>query len=113
MKKSKSKNKYAPKLEEKRPICPVCGKHPIETEVEEQKCRYEGHEFKVKEAFFRCYQDGEIYSTPDMVAWNNSQLRAHILKFEMDKKADDVKIPSAVKQTLDNEKSMGSTGGDA
>lgn len=113
MKRSKSKNKYAPKLEDKRPICPVCGKHPIETEVEEQKCKYEGHEFTVKEAFFRCYQDGEIYATPDMVAWNNSQLRAHILKYEMDKKADTVKIPSAVKQALDNENITDSIGGDA
>lgn len=100
--KRRKAGKYSPSLEKQKPICPVCGKHTIETEVEEQKCKYEGHEFTVKEAFFRCYQDGEIYSTPDMVAWNNSQLRAHILKFEMDKKADEVKIPSAVKEKLLN-----------
>ena len=116
MKRSKSKNKYAPKLETQKPICPICGKHTIETEMDEMKVRDGDDIFTVKSPFFCCYQDGECYQTEEMKTFENSQIRAYMLKKEIQRRnneTDRIKIPSAVKQTLDNEKSVGSTGGDA
>ena len=99
MKKRKTVDKYH-KVEQSKPICPICGKHTIETETEDVKYKLDGEVFTMKEAFFRCKQDGECYATDDMVAFNNSQLRAYMLKREIEKKdnpGNKVRIPSSLK----------------
>ena len=103
--KRRKAGKYAPKLEEQKPICPICGKHTIETEIDEMKVRDGDDIFTVKSPFFRCYKDGECYQTDEMKAFENSQLRAHLLKKEIQRRnneTDKVKIPSAVKEKLLN-----------
>lgn len=110
MKRSKSKSKYAPTFENAKPICPICGKHTIETEIDELKVRDGDDIFTVKSPFFRCYRDGECYQTDEMKSFENSQLRAHMLKKEIDKRnniTNKVKIPSLVKESLNNDINTG------
>lgn len=91
-------------VEESRPICPMCGEHTYEVEFEDQKYKLDGEEFTLKEKFFRCHKDGEIYYTGEMKDFNENQLRAYMMRKEVEKRAgvtDKVKIPSAVKAALD------------
>ena len=99
MKRRKTTDKYH-KITESKPICPICGEHIIETEVDDVKYKLDGEVFTLKEEFFRCYKDGEIYATPEMMLHNNSQLKAYMLKKEIEKGNNKVKIPSAVKERL-------------
>lgn len=102
MKRRKSTDKYH-KIEESKPICQICGEHTIEVETEDVKYRLDGEVFTLKEEFFRCHKDGDIYATPEMVEHNNSQLKAYMLKKEIEKGNNKVKIPSAVKEKLFDE----------
>ena len=105
MKKRKSLDKYH-KLEQSKPICPICGKHTIETETDEIKVKDGDDIFKVKSPFFRCLKDGECYQTEEHKAFENSQIRAHLLKSEINKRTktnDEIKIPSLVKEKLINQ----------
>ena len=99
MKRRKTTDKYH-KITESKPICPICGEHIIETEVDDVKYKLDGEVFTLKEEFFRCYKDGDIYATPEMVERNNSRLKAYMLKKEIEKGSNEVKIPSAVKERL-------------
>lgn len=114
MKLSKKISKYnKPKLENPRPICPICGSHTIETEYEDRKYKIDGETFTLKEAFFRCYKDGEIYETEAMRQETTNKLRAYMLKREIQTRNgidDKLKIPSAVKEKIDN--NIPSNGGD-
>lgn len=93
MKRRKTTDKYH-KLTESKPICPICGEHTYETEYEDARYKLDGEEFVLKEQFFRCYKNpGDTYATPEMVDYNTNQLRAYMLRKEVEKKSNDNNRP--------------------
>lgn len=93
MKKRTTTNKYH-KTEDAKPICPLCGKHTIETEIEDAQYMLDGEKITLKEKFFRCHENpGEQYLTEEMKKFNESQLKGYIWKKEIERRANDKIIP--------------------